>query len=71
MDVVANAFEVTGAAVIDRQGFVKAAEEMFKEPVPMVKPHGIGAQQPAPGVDLSTSSVATEDGPIRFGAGFG
>jgi len=31
MDVIANALEVTGAAVIDRQGFVTAAKEVSEE----------------------------------------
>jgi hypothetical protein len=45
-DVIANAFEVTRPAIVNRHGFVSSTEKVSKEAVPMVETHGVGAQQP-------------------------
>ena len=46
MHVITNGLKIASAAGIDRQGFVAPAKEVSKEPVPVIKAHGVSAQEP-------------------------
>jgi hypothetical protein len=46
VDVITDGSQIAGAAAIDDQGFVPAAEQMAKQFVATVEASGVGAQQP-------------------------